>query len=553
MLKRLTIDNYALIEHTCIDFSDGFSVITGETGAGKSIMLGALGLLLGQRADVGVLRVPDAKCVAEAVFDIGDYNLQLFFEENDLDYDDECVVRREIAPNGKSRAFVNDTPVVLSVLKSLGDHLLDIHSQHQNLLLSNAGFQLKVVDVVAGSDELLKQYKEKYVLYRHGLVQLKKLTDAASKGASDIEYIQFQFNQLDEAKLRAGELEELEAEQSTLSNAESIKEGLSRALWLISEGDSGNVLSNLKEAVSALSSVAGAYQRVKDDIDRLNGSLIELKDVAHELESEQNSVEANPERLEQVDARLSLLYSLLQKHKVESVGELITLRDSFEKQLTQFGSYDEDIAALRKQLAQQQAELKRLAVMLSDLRKKTAPGLEHELEELLHTLGMPNAHIKVDFETSASLLDTGVDEVTFLFSANKDRTLLPIASIASGGEMARVMLSLKSVLSRSLGMPTIIFDEIDTGVSGDIAAKMGAIMQQMGRYMQVVSITHLPQIAAKGSSHYMVYKEDTDDSTVSHIRRLSEDERVGQLARMLSGDQLTEAAIQNAKELLKAN
>ncbi len=553
MLKQLSIDNYALIEHTCIDFSKGFSVITGETGAGKSIMLGALGLLLGQRADVSVLRNPEAKCITEAVFDIKAYNLQPFFATNDLDYDDECVIRREIAPNGKSRAFINDTPVVLTVLKELGDHLLDIHSQHQNLLLSNAGFQLKVVDVVASNDELLKQYKAKYVTYRQGLVQLKKLTDAASKGASDLEFVQFQFNQLQEANLKAGEQEELEAEQSTLSNAESIKEGLSRATWLISEGDSGNVLSNLKDAVSALTAVVEAYPQVKSEIDRLNSSLIELKDVSRELDADQNSVEASPERLAEVDERLSLLYSLEQKHKVESVEELIALRDNYEKQLTQIDSYDEDIIALKKQLGQQQTELKQMAAKLSEMRKAVAPGLEKELEDLLHSLGMPNARIQVGFETATSLTDMGVDVVSFLFSANKDRSLQPIASIASGGEMARVMLSLKSVLSRSLGMATIIFDEIDTGVSGDIAAKMGAIMQQMGQYMQVISITHLPQIAAKGSSHYMVYKEDVDDATVSHIRQLSEEERVEQLARMLSGDQMTDAAIQNAKELLKAN
>lgn len=553
MLKQLSIDNYALIEHTCIDFSKGFSVITGETGAGKSIMLGALGLLLGQRADVSVLRNPEAKCITEAVFDIKAYNLQPFFATNDLDYDDECVIRREIAPNGKSRAFINDIPVVLTVLKELGDHLLDIHSQHQNLLLSNAGFQLKVVDVVASNDELLKQYKAKYVTYRQGLVQLKKLTDAASKGASDLEFVQFQFNQLQEANLKAGEQEELEAEQSTLSNAESIKEGLSRATWLISEGDSGNVLSYLKDAVSALTAVVEAYPQVKNEIDRLNSSLIELKDVARELDADQNSVEASPERLAEVDERLSLLYSLEQKHKVESVEELIALRDNYEKQLTQIVSYDEDIIALKKQLGQQQTELKQMAAKLSEMRKAVAPGLEKELEDLLHSLGMPNARIQVGFETATSLTDMGVDVVSFLFSANKDRSLQPIASIASGGEMARVMLSLKSVLSRSLGMATIIFDEIDTGVSGDIAAKMGAIMQQMGQYMQVISITHLPQIAAKGSSHYMVYKEDVDDATVSHIRQLSEEERVEQLARMLSGDQMTDAAIQNAKELLKAN
>lgn len=551
MLKKLTIDNYALIEHTCIDFSAGFTVITGETGAGKSIMLGALGLLLGQRADVNALRDAEKKCVTEAVFDISAYKLQHFFEENDLDYDDECLVRREVAPNGKSRAFVNDTPVNLTVLKGLGDHLLDIHSQHQNLLLSNANFQLNVIDVVAGNEDLLKQYKASFAVYKQGLHELKKLMDDAAKNSSDTEFIQFQYNQLQEAQLQDGEQEALEAEQSTLSNAESIKMGLSTAAWQISEGDA-NVLSSLKEAVSSLSNIAEAYPAVKPELDRLNSSLIELKDVAHELEAHQNGVEANPARLEEVDARLSLLYSLQQKHRVESVGELIALRDEYEKKLGRIDSYDEDIAAMKKQLGKQQAELKALAAQLSESRKAVAPKLEAELCDLLHALGMPNARMQVGFEMTSGLAELGTDMVSFLFSANKDRNLQPIASIASGGEMARVMLSLKSVLSRSLGMPTIIFDEIDTGVSGDIAAKMGSIMQQMGNYMQVISITHLPQIAAKGGAHYMVYKTDTDDATVSHIRQLSDEERVEQLARMLSGTQMTEAAMQNARELLKA-
>lgn len=552
MLKTLSIDNYALIEHTNIDFSNGFSVITGETGAGKSIMLGALGLLQGQRADVNVLRNTSAKCVVEAVFDIKSYGLQNFFTDNDLDYEDECLIRREIAPTGKSRAFVNDTPVNLTVLKALGDSLLDIHSQHQNLLLSNANFQLNVVDVVAADAAELADYKAKYVVYRQGLLQLKNLTEASKKGSADSDFIQFQYNQLKEAALQPGEQLTLEAERNTLANAESIKEGLSKASWLLSEGD-GNVLASLKEATAALTAITEAFPSAKSDLDRLNSSLIELKDLTHELDDQQNGVEANPSRLEQVDERLNLIYSLQQKHKVDSVDELIALRDDFEKQLSAFDSYDEDIAALKKQLAHQQGELKQMAAAISNKRKAAAPKLEQELVTLLVSLGMPNAQLKVNFEPTPTLTDAGTDAVSFLFSANKDRTLLPIASIASGGEMARVMLSLKSVLSRSVGMPTIIFDEIDTGVSGDIAAKMGSIMQSMGQYMQVISITHLPQIAAKGSTHYMVYKTDTDDSTVSHIRQLSADERVEPLARMLSGDQLTDAAIQNAKELLKAN
>lgn len=551
MLKKLTIDNYALIEHTCIDFSKGFTVITGETGAGKSIMLGALGLLLGQRADVNALRDASKKCVTEAVFNISAYSLQPFFERNDLDYDDECLVRREVSPQGKSRAFVNDTPVTLAVLKELGDHLLDIHSQHQNLLLSDANFQLNVIDVVADNADLLKQYRADFAVFRQGLHQLKKLTDEAAKNSSDTEFMQFQLNQLQEAHLRAGEQEELEAEQSTLANAESIQVALQSALQLVSDGEN-NVLGGLKEAVLVLQGVMEAYPALKPEVERLGSALIELKDVARELDACQNSVEGNPGRLQEVDDRLSLLYSLQQKHKVEGVDQLIALRDDYEQKLSRIGSYDEDIAAMKKLLGKQQAELKAQAAKLSESRKCVAPKLEQELNDLLHTLGMPNARVQVGFAPTPALAELGTDVVSFLFSANKDGKLQPIASIASGGEMARVMLSLKSVLSRSLGMPTIIFDEIDTGVSGDIAAKMGAIMQQMGNYMQVISITHLPQIAAKGSAHYMVYKADTDTATVSHIRQLTQEERVAQLARMLSGDQITDAAMQNAKALLQA-
>ncbi len=552
MLKTLTIDNYALIEHNCIDFAAGFSVITGETGAGKSIMLGALGLLLGKKSDVSVLKNAASKCYVEGVFDVKAYGLQKFFAENELDYDDECIIRREIASNGKSRAFVNDTPVNLNVLKALGEHLLDIHSQHQNLLLNNANFQLDVVDVVAGNDELLKTYKEKYAVYRQGLLQLKKMTDAANQDNANLDFVQFQFNQLDEAKLVAGEQEALEAEQNTLANAESIREGLSKACWILNEGDN-NVLASLKDAVTALTDISAAYAQVSPELERVNCALIDLKDVAHELDSHMNGVEANPARLEQVEARLNLIYSLQQKHKVDSVEALIALRNDFERQLTQIDSYDEDIANLKKQLAVQQAELKKLAANLSENRKKTAPKLVEELCGLLQPMNMPNARLEVKFDVTPTLTDCGTDAVSFLFSANKDQTLNPIASIASGGEMARVMLCLKSVLSRSLGMPTIIFDEIDTGVSGDVAAKMGTIMQQMGKYMQVISITHLPQIAAKGASHYMVYKTDTADSTISHIRQLNDGERVEQLARMLSGSELTDAAMQNARELLKSN
>ncbi|MBQ0029480.1 MAG: DNA repair protein RecN [Bacteroidales bacterium] len=551
MLNQLSIDNYALIDHTLISFDEGFSVITGETGAGKSILLGALGLLVGNRADVSVLRDAEKKCVVEAVFKVGKYGLEAFFEENDLDYNDECTIRREIAPSGKSRAFVNDTPVNLAVLKTLGDRLIDIHSQHQNLLLSNANFQLDVVDVVANNATNLLQYADLFNTYKKAVADLKKLKESAQKNTADLDYISFQFKQLDEAKLQPAEQGELEAEQNKLENAESIREGLGKATYLIQESEE-NVINALKEAANALNAITDAFPEVEAEKDRISSAMIELKDVAQELDAHLNSMEADPARLSQVNERLDLIYSLQKKHQVSSVEELIALRDKFEAQLNQINSYDEDIERLeREQKAKRDAVLK-AASQISANRKKHAPELKQELELLLHSLGMPNAKLEIAFDNLEEPSENGIDKVAFLFSANKDRNLLPISSIASGGEMARVMLSLKSVLSRSTGLATIIFDEIDTGVSGDMAAKMGDIMTDMGKYMQVISITHLPQIAAKGSKHYMVYKADTETSTISHIRCLAENERVEAIAKMLSGDKITDAAMENARSLLQS-
>lgn len=551
MLKSLSIDNYALIEHSEIDFNKGFSVITGETGAGKSIMLGALGLLVGAKADAHALKNAERKCVVEAVFDVSAYHLQGLFSANELDYDDECVIRREIAPSGKSRAFVNDSPVNVSILKELGDHLIDIHSQHQNLLLSNANFQLNVVDVVAGNASALADFKQDYDSYRAQVLQLKKMKEAADKSQSDLDYIQFQYKSLSDAKLVAGEQTELEEEQLTLQNADNIKEALSKALWLLDENEE-SVNKCLKDAIGSLNEVSDSFSAVNDKVERLNSSLIELKDVCHDLDALQNNVEGNPERLAQVSARLDELYTLERKFKVESVEELMELCKKFEKQLQAVSSSDEDIAELEAKVAELRSKLVKKAAKLSESRQKQAPVIEKELGDLLHNLGMPNAVLQIKFDKASDFSETGLDIVSFLFSANKDRNLQPIADIASGGEMARVMLSLKSVLSRSQQLPTIIFDEIDTGVSGDIAAKMGAIMQQMGQRMQVISITHLPQIAAKGEFHYKVYKTDSADTTTSHIQLLTEDERVDFIAHLLSGDRLTDAAIQNAKELLSA-
>ena len=550
MLKSLIIDNYALIEHSDIKFESGFTVITGETGAGKSIMLGALALLLGQRAEASVLKNPDKKCVVEAAFEIADYSLRPFFEENGLDYDEECVVRREIAPSGKSRGFINDTPVTVTLLKELGDHLIDIHSQHQNLLLSKADFQLGVVDTIAANQQQLTDYGANYAQYKSDRAALSHLREEAARSASDREFVEFQYKQLADANLVPDELQNLEDEQLKLGNTESIKTGLSRAYWLL-EGEDTNINVGLKDAIAALTEVTPSFPKIQPYIDRLTSALIDLKDIAHDVDALQNDIEADPDRLQQVNERLDLLYTLLHKHNVEGVEQLISLREEFAARLSRMSNYDADIASLEEKTAAGKKKLEKLASALSARRQKQAPDIEKQIISLLRSLGMPNAQLQISFKPLETLTETGQDEVTFLFSANKERTLQPIATIASGGEMARVMLSLKSVLAQSLNMPTIIFDEIDTGVSGDIAAKMGTIMQQMGQHIQVISITHLPQIAAKGQFHFTVYKEDTETSTLSHIRQLTEEERINELAKMLSGDKLTEAAIQNAKNLLE--
>ncbi len=550
MLKSLVIDNYALIQHSEILFPDGFSVITGETGAGKSILLGALGLLLGQRADLSSLRNPDAKCVVEGVFGVRDLHLQALFTELDLDYDEECVIRREITPAGKSRSFVNDTPVNLQALKSLGECLIDVHSQHQNLLLSNAGFQLSVVDAVAHSQSLLEPYQQAFAQYRKLVAQLQSLKTNAAKAAADRDFIDFQYKQLSEANLLPDELSQLEQEQKMLDNAENIKGALAQAFDCLDEADV-NVLSSLHSSVDSLSAVSSAFPKLSPLVERLRSSFIELKDVAQEISALQEGVEVNSERLSLVNERLDLLYSLLHKHKVDSVDQLIQLRDSFEQQLLLIDNSDADIEALQQQVNKMLTSLQQQAAQLSALRQKEAPAIAKSLISLLQTLGMPNAHIDIHFDALPQLSTSGADAVTFLFSANKDRQLQPIASIASGGEVARVMLSLKSVLSRSLNLPTIIFDEIDTGVSGDIASKMGAIMLQMGARMQVISITHLPQIAAKGQAQFRVFKTDGADATTSHIQLLTAEERVTEIAKMLSGDQISEAAVSNARDLLQ--
>ena len=550
MLKTLSIENYALIDKSVINLQDGFSVITGETGAGKSILLGALNLILGQRADTKYIKLPDEKCVVEGVFDLSSYHLQPFFDENELDYDNECIIRREIASNGKSRSFVNDTPAAVSVLKELGEKLIDIHSQHENLLLNDDQFQLNIVDIVAGNKKELHHYRELYEYFIADRKRLKQLIEETNKKNADKDFLDFQLNQFSEANLSETEQEELESESAMLTHSDEIKTALSKALWLLGESDQ-SVNSSLKEAISSLHSISSVFQASENLSQRLNTCFIELKDITRELDVMQNDVDVNPQRLEQINSRLDTIYSLEKKHGVSTIKELLLLQQAMEEQLQQLDLCSEEIERLSKDIEKQEAALWELARQLSGNRKNKAPEIENEIISILRNLGMPNARLSIEFAPKESLSPNGIDEVGFLFSANKDRALQPISTIASGGEISRVMLSLKSVISRSSGLPTIILDEIDSGVSGEIADRVGKIMQQMGETMQVISITHLPQIASKGAIHYKVFKTDSEKNTTSNIKQLSEDERVLEIAQMLSGINLTDAAFQNAKELLK--
>ncbi len=559
MLTHLHIENYALIDRLEIDFSDGLSVITGETGAGKSIILGALGLILGQRADLKSFQNAEKKCVIEAEFNLSGYNLETFFVENDLDYSEHTTIRRELLASGKSRSFVNDTPVPVSVLRELGDRLIDIHSQHQNLLLSNDDFQLHVVDSVANNRVLLTEYQKHFQQYKKHLSELDKLTAQATQAKNDEEYFRFQYQQLSNAGLKAGEQTELEAELETLTHSEEIKTVLAKLDYTLSDDERGviSALSDSRNALSSISRVSGLAQELGE---RVSSCLIELKDIASEL-GKQNDSEYSPERTESINRRLDLIYSLELKHRVKTVDELIVLEKDFEQKLTAIDNYDEQIADLQNNIDKKLIELTAFAAQLSEQRKKSVPKIEEELASQLSGLGMPNVRFEVKISERDALVPTsapatklniyGADEIAFYFSANKNTELQPVARIASGGETARVMLCIKSLLSASSGLPTIIFDEIDTGVSGEIADRMGYIMKQISSRMQVIAITHLPQIAAKGSAHYKVYKTDNEHSTNTHIKQLTDEQRISEIAQMLSGSSVTEAALNNAKTLLK--
>lgn len=551
MLRSLYIQNYALIEKLNIDFEKGFSVITGETGAGKSIILGAIGLLLGQRADVKAIRQGASKCVIEAQFDIGSYNMGDFFERNNLEYDPECILRRELQSSGKSRAFINDTPVQLTLMKELGDQLIDVHSQHQNLLLNQEGFQLNVLDLLAHDETLLHEYQHAYNEWKRIDKELKDLIEQAARNREEEEYIRFQLDQLDEASLERDEQDSLEKEQELLTHAEEIKAGLYKVEHVYTADEEG-LLSTMKDSVNILSSLERVFPPAAELAERLKETYIEIKDIVCEVADQNEKVEFNPKRLGEVEERLNLLYNLMQKHRVQSVGELIELAETYRTKLADITSYDERIASLENRRQKQLVTVREKAGILTEVRTKAARIVEEEMKDKLIPLGMPNVQFKVELGKREEPGIHGEDTVSFLFSANKNGKLQNISSVASGGEIARVMLSVKAMIAGAVKLPTIIFDEIDTGVSGEIADRMADMMLSMGKQdRQVLSITHLPQIAARGNVHYKVYKRDNETETCSHIRRLNDDERVEEIAHMLSGATLSEAALDNARALLR--
>ena len=551
MLKQLYIKNYALIDLLDIELYPGFSVITGETGAGKSIILGAIGLLLGQRADSKSIKAGAEKCIIEAHFDLTRYNMDAFFEENEIEQDaEDTIIRRELTAAGKSRAFINDTPVSLSMLKEFGEQLVDVHSQHQNLLLQKQDFQLNVVDIIANDQKELTAYQQTYSELQAVKHQLQTLKDDIERNRQNQDFLQFQYEELENAHLMEGEQEELEQQSETMEHAEDIKTALyeaDNALY----GEQTGAVSQVRTAQNALNSISQVLPKAGNLTERLESCRIELKDIADEVSTLLENTDFDPSELDHVNDRLDHIYELEKKYHTENVSELITLRDGLKQKLNNIENSDEALAKLEASCQKLCADCQKLADVLTKLRKKAGKEIEGQLRQRLVPLGMPNVRFEVSI-AKRELGKTGQDEVSFLFSANTSTPLQSVAQVASGGEIARVMLSLKAMISGAVKLPTIIFDEIDTGVSGKIAEKMADIMKEMGQTeRQVISITHLPQIASKGSHHYRVSKEETAQGTISQMQELSQDERINEIAQMLSGSNVTDAAIQNAKELLK--
>lgn len=549
MLHHLTIQNYALIDELSISFSDGLSIITGETGSGKSILLGALGLVLGNRADLSSLKESDSKCIIEADFDLSSYALKDFFEENDLDYEEKTIIRREILPSGKSRAFVNDSPVVLSVLSELKSKLVDIHSQHQTLQLSDTLFQFSVIDAIAKNDKRVASYKRGLKKYNSLVKELRLLKENQEQENQQYEYNLHLFKELEEADLKENEQEDLEAKLDVLNNVEDIKTSLSEALQITINEEVGvqSLLYSLEHALEKISTFSKEYEDLHS---RVSSIKIELDDIAVELEKSNENVEFNPNELETVNERLQLIYSLQKKHQVATLKELLQIHEQLAEKVEGVENASEVIDKKQQEVNEVAVKLDEVASLITTERSKAIPKLTKELEFLLAELGMPNARFSIEISPSESYLSNGKDELAFLFSANKGGNFGELKKVASGGELSRIMLSIKKILSENSKLPTIIFDEIDTGVSGEVSNKIAAIMEQMSKYMQVIAITHLPQIASKGKSHFKVFKEDKNGKTASNLKLLSTDERVAEIAEMLSGKEISESALIHAKELL---
>lgn len=550
MIESISINNYALIDRTDIHLGKGFSVITGETGAGKSILLGAIGLTLGQRADSSAIMDKSKKCIVEITYQTEKYQLKPWFEENDLDYAESVVVRREVTAEGKSRCFINDTPVSNKLLKDFGSFMVDIHSQHQSLLLGRPEYQTEILDAFCGNDKLLEKYREQYYTHRKWVAELKELKSKAADAEKESDYLRFQFSQLESARLQAGEKEELEEELELLTHAENIKSALGGVFWNLRDTDR-SVIEVLKSSRNALTNIEGALREAGEYRQRLDSVIIELNDLADEAERKAEGIEFNPGRIEEINLRLNVIYDLMYKYKVESVAELIAFRNELKEKLGKLEGGSEEIAVLEQNIHKAEERLSILAAQIHEMRAKISGRLCEEMKRLLMGLGIRHAQFIVELLPVGHFTPTGCDDVKFLFAANKNQQPGEIAKVASGGEISRVMLALKYVLSGSKQLPVIVFDEIDTGLSGEVAHRMARMMQEMAERMQVISISHLPQIAAAGNHHFKVYKEDNPETTISRIRELSEDERVREIAGMISGQEITPAALEAAGNLLQ--
>lgn len=549
MLTSLNVQNYALIDSAEIDLGTGFTIITGETGAGKSILLGALGLLLGDRADANALFDKSRKCVVEGKFTVNKFDLRQLFEENDLDYSDETIIRREVTAEGKSRAFVNDTPVNISFLKQLSSKLMDVHSQHETLTLTNSAFQLTALDAVAGNAKLNSEYSGRYRMYKSAMAKLNELKEVEAQSKKDLDYFTFQFEELDSIGLKELEQDEMESELKTLENAETIKGGLAKASLALN-GAEENLVAGILSVKNTISQLAKFNPKVAALGERLSSVVIELEDIAGETESLNEEIVYDPNRIAVVNERLDSIYRLQHKHGVRTITELMVLCEDLRSKIDAIASMEAQLIFAEKELAAAFAAVSEKGEKLAKKREEAAPVLAKEVKEMLGELGMPAAQLKVLIERIPEPKESGFDKVTFLFTANKGAELQPLNKVASGGELSRLMLSLKAMLSKSASLPTIIFDEIDTGISGDIAAKAGAIMHRMGAHMQVITITHLPQVASKGDAHLFVYKEEVNKKTVSRIKTLTDKQRIEEIAKMLSAGKPGDAARENAKELL---